>query len=69
MAKQVKSPMGFVRKQPDRASADDAVARAHHAVTDALSGVEEAMRRDRAIRDAEQAERVSDERRQPRSPR
>lgn len=69
VAKQTRSPMGFVRKQPDRASADAAVAQTHHAITDALSVVEEAMRRDRAIRDAEQAERTSDERRQPRSPR
>ena len=65
MAKQQKSPMGFARKRPDRSAADDAVKRAHHAVTDALSSVEEAMRRERTLNGGEQAERDDAARRQP----
>ena len=64
MAKKIKSPTGIVRKQPDRDGADEAISSAHHAVTDALAGVEQAMKRDQAIRAGEQAERNSDQRRQ-----
>lgn len=69
MAKQIKSPMGIVRKQPDVTGAEEAINKAHRQVTEALSGVAEAMQRARTLRDGEQAERASDSRRQPRSPR
>lgn len=69
MAKQVKTPTGIVRKRPDREGAEDSISSTHRALTDALKTVEEHMGRERSIRDAEQAERVSDARRQPRSPR
>lgn len=69
MAKQVKSPMGIVRKQPDVTGAEEAINHAHRQVTDALAEVAEAMQRSRTLREGEQAERTSDSRRQARSPR
>lgn len=69
MAKQTKSPMGIVRREPDVSGAEEAINKAHRQVTDALAGVAEAMQRARTLRGGEQAERTSDSRRQARSPR
>lgn len=65
--KQIKSPTGIVRRQLDGTGAEEAINAAHRQVTEALKGVAESMERDRSLRQAEQAERDSDSRRQPRS--